>query len=190
MIDINLLPYEQKASKSMIWFAVIFGAFCLAGLITLGVYSWQLNNELQSVQKQEAAWKSQADKKIDFKETEVNTQPTPADAVNEIRLNRIAVLPTWVLMEKQLPKNSVLTNIDYDSSGKMQIIGEFAHFADIQPFIEKLRKQNYFSTVVTTKINQLDSSSDVVIYTQRDAYQLTFTMQTDASLSINQKKDQ
>lgn len=190
MIDINLLPYEQKASKKMIWFVIIFAALSLAGLITLGVYSWQLNSELQNVQKQEAAWKARAEKKTNLKETEVNTKPTPADAVNEIRLNRLAVLPTWALMVKQLPEKGTITNIDYNSTGKMQITGEFAHFADIQPFIEKLRKQNYFSNVVTTKINQLDSSSDVLMYTQRDAYQLTFTMRTDASLSINQKKDQ
>ncbi|MCQ2008511.1 PilN domain-containing protein [Sporolactobacillus sp. STSJ-5] len=190
MIDINLLPYEQKASRGMIWFAIIFGAFCLAGLIILGVYSWQLNGELQNVQKQEATWKARAEKKAALKETEVSTKPTPADAVNEIQLSRFAVFPSWVLMEKQLPKNGTITNIDYDSTGNMEITGEFAHFADIQPFIEKLRKQNYFSNVVTTKINQLDSSSNVLVYTQRNAYQLTFTMRTDANLSINQKKDQ
>ncbi|MCO7175615.1 PilN domain-containing protein [Sporolactobacillus kofuensis] len=188
MIDINLLPYEQKTSPKMILFIIAFAIFCLAGLITLAVYNWHLNSELQSVQKQEAAWKARANKTIEFKQPEVSTKPTPADAVNEILLNRLTLFTTWAEMTKELPTSGSFTTIDYDTTGKMTVTADVPSFADIRPYIDRLRKQRYFSKVVVTQVNQIDPSSGSSI-DQTKGYQLTFTMHTAASLPITKKKD-
>lgn len=188
MIDINLLPYEQKTSRKMIVFIIAFAAFCLVGLITLTVYNWHLSNELQTVQKQEAAWKARADKKTELKDTNVKTKLTPTDAVNEILLNRLTLFTTWAVMTKELPTNGQFTSINYDTSGNMTVTAEVTQFADIQPYIERLRKQRFLSKVVVNQISQIDPSSGAVTV-QNNGYQLTFTMHTAASLPITKKKD-
>lgn len=181
MIDINLLPYENKVPKKLIWLIAAFAFVCVLVFISLSVYSWQLNTQLKSVQQEEAVWKARSLKKIGFKQPNVSAKPTPADAVNFLIANRLSAFLTWSLINRQLPEGGTVINITYNDSGKVTVQCHLEHFAEIQPFADQLRK-NSFSQVVMTEVNQPNPPAAGGL----SGYLVTLTLNTGIRLPINQ----
>lgn len=185
MIDINLLPYEQKVSRKLIWTLSIIGSLCLLLFLALNLYAWHLNSELSSLQKNEAVWKAKATKKIDLNPPKLSTKPTPADAVQAILTGRNSIFASWTEMRALLPADGALTGINYQSDGKMTVQSQLGSFSDIDPFVSKLRNKGFTSVVLTQAAKPVQTASS-----SSGVYQVTLTMNTNFSMPINQKKGQ
>ncbi|MDD9147659.1 MULTISPECIES: PilN domain-containing protein [unclassified Sporolactobacillus] len=180
MIDINLLPYERKFPKKLIWLIAVLAFVCVLAFTGLAVYSWKLDTELKSVQQEEAVWKARSLKKSAVKQPDVSVKPTPAAAVDFLTANRLSVFLTWTSINRQLPEGGTVVTISYSDTGSVTVQCHLEHFADIRPFADRLRK-NSFSQVVTTEVKQPDSVVDGL-----SGYLVTLTLSTGIRLPINQ----
>ncbi|TGA99518.1 hypothetical protein E4665_04120 [Sporolactobacillus shoreae] len=191
MIDINLLPYEQKVSRKMIWVATLFGAACLAILLALCIYAWHLDGQLRSVQKEESQWQAQASKKVDLKLPASSTKPTPADAVSQLLATRLSVFHAWALVDRLLPSDGSVATINYNSDGSMTVQCNVGTFSEIQPFADQLREKG-FTNVVMTQANRVDQNNTAgsASLTASKGYQVTLTMTTGFILSTEPKEAQ
>jgi hypothetical protein len=185
MIDINLLPYEQKVSRKLIWTVSIIAGLCLALFIALTVYAWHLNSELHSLQKQESVWKTKASEKINLSQPKLSTKPTPADAVRTILTGRDSIFESWTNIHNLLPPDGTLVSIVYTMDGKMTLQCNLASFSEIDPFVSRLRNKGFTSVVLTQAAKPVQAASSA-----SGGYQITLTMNTHFSIPINQKKGQ
>lgn len=182
MIDINLLPYEQKVSKKLIWLIAAFASVCALALISLSVYSSHLNGQLRASQHEESVWKARSLKKTGLKPLNISLKPTPADAVDSLLSNRLSVFLTWTSINRLLPEGGTVVNMTYTDSGKVTVQCNLDHFADIQPFVDQLRKKSFSQVVMTQMSNQTTQLN----ITGFKGYLVTLTMNTEISQPINQ----
>lgn len=185
MIDINLLPYEQKVSRKLVWTLSIIGGLCLLLFLALIIYGWHLNGEQNSLQKEQAVWKAKATKKLDLSQPKLSTKPTPADAVQMILTERNSVFASWAEIRRLLPAGGSVTSINYQSNGKMTLQCQLNRFAEIDPFVSSLRKRGFTSVVLTQAEKPVPTTTS-----SSGGYQITLTMNTNFSVPINQKKGQ
>ncbi|GEB76182.1 hypothetical protein [Sporolactobacillus inulinus] len=148
MIDINLLPYERKTPKALIWFAIVFAGVCVLALAFFTWYTMNLSGQLQAAQNQESYWKVQSEKKIANGRTK---SLSTIDAVNQIEKNKLSIYDSLTIINEQLPKGAKLIRTDIDSTGNLTAEYQITSFADVDLFTSRLRNQT-FSNVIATRI--------------------------------------
>jgi hypothetical protein len=185
MIRINLLPYEPKVSRKLIWTLSIIGGLCLLLFLALSIYGWHLSSEQNSLQKEEAVWKAKATRKVSLSQPKLSTKPTPADAVRAILTGRNSIYASWAEIRRLLPAGGSVTSIDYQSDGKMTVQCRLNRFAEINPFVSGLRKKGFTSVVLTRAEKPVPATAS-----STSGYEITLTMNANFSVSINQKKGQ
>ncbi|MFT8870917.1 MAG: hypothetical protein ABF868_01350 [Sporolactobacillus sp.] len=178
MIDINLLPYEEKASKATIWLIAAAAAVCLIAVITFAGYTLHLSQQLSRTQALESQWQQRAAK---LRKTAVPTQPLPsskqlsqADAVLQVKTARIPVYETLLSAEHQLPlKSDTLEQATFDATGNTTIQCGVDSYNEMRQYVNNLRAGVFKNVVLMGMTEQTGASAN--------AYNVSLSMTSAAN---------